>query len=158
MDLQLSLFCIYPNFLATAPIDFVHVFQLWTFPEPWNCPFWYRSSVRMQYLLPHTTPCGVLLCSINPFSKDLHLWGSRLNLEISCGVHCSIVPKSQQWQFRIINLTYTCSKDALDMVGNYLKYPMAHPLHVLVVNQLLSLFLKFNQQLMKTHNYFIRKF
>ena len=23
-------------FLATAPIGFVHVFQLWTFPEPWT--------------------------------------------------------------------------------------------------------------------------
>ena len=22
-------------FLVTAPIGFVHVFQLWTFPEPW---------------------------------------------------------------------------------------------------------------------------
>ena len=33
-DLLLSLFCLYSNFLATAPIGFVHDFQLGTFFQP----------------------------------------------------------------------------------------------------------------------------
>ena len=35
-DLLLSLFCFYLYFFATAPLGFVHVFQLGTFPEPWT--------------------------------------------------------------------------------------------------------------------------
>ena len=47
-------------FLATAPIGFVHIFQLWTFPKPWtllssfvNCP---RFECVYLHLYSHKLP------------------------------------------------------------------------------------------------------